>query len=79
MAETVHLCPPGDSGVMPCCGRTPFEAVADRMTLDADLVTCPGRTLEGLAEAIEAEWYNGNLTRNAADRLLARVRGDGRG
>lgn len=39
--ETVHLCPPGDSGLMPCCNRTPFEVPrTDRMTLDRSLVTC---------------------------------------
>jgi hypothetical protein len=37
-----HLCPPGDdSGVMPCCGQTPFEVPrSDRITADKDLVTC---------------------------------------
>jgi hypothetical protein len=36
-----HACPPDGSGVMPCCGRTPFEVSRrDRMTLDQDLVTC---------------------------------------
>jgi len=40
-----HQCPPDGSGIMPCCGRTPFEVALDeRMTLDASLVTC-GRTL----------------------------------
>lgn len=39
----VHLCPPGDAADMPCCGRSPFEAMQDRMTLDERLVTC-GRT-----------------------------------
>lgn len=39
--ETVHACPPGSSGVMPCCGRTPFEVSrSDRMTVDPALVTC---------------------------------------
>jgi len=40
---TVHRCPEDDSGVMPCCGLTPFEVpLTDRMTLDPTLVTCPG-------------------------------------
>jgi hypothetical protein len=39
-AVTVHRCPTDRSGVMPCCGRTPFEAPGDRMTLCNDLVTC---------------------------------------
>lgn len=41
--EVVHKCPPGDSGEMPCCGRTPFEVPQyHRMTIDADEVTCGG-------------------------------------
>lgn len=37
----VHQCPPGDSGTMPCCGRTPFEVSRwDRMASDPELVTC---------------------------------------
>ncbi len=40
-AEIVHACPPEGSGIMPCCGRTPFDApLTDRMTLDPALVTC---------------------------------------
>jgi hypothetical protein len=36
-----HACPPDGSGIMPCCGRTPFEVPrTDRMTLDPSLVTC---------------------------------------
>lgn len=44
MADSLsHSCPTGDSGVMPCCGRTPFEVSRDdRMTLDESLVTCYG-------------------------------------
>jgi len=38
----VHRCPPSGSGVLPCCGKTPFEVINDRMTLFADLVTCKG-------------------------------------
>jgi len=41
-ADIVHACPPGDSAVMPCCGRVPFEALGDRITLDPSLVTCTG-------------------------------------
>lgn len=43
LGETTHLCPPGDKGIMPCCGRTPFEvSPRDRLTLIHDLVNCPG-------------------------------------
>lgn len=39
--ETVHACPPEGSGIMPCCGKTPFEASRrDRMTVDENDVTC---------------------------------------
>lgn len=41
--EVVHLCPPRDAGLFPCCGRTPFEVPRwHRMTLDPERVTCPG-------------------------------------
>lgn len=41
MTEIVHACPPGSSGVTPCCGRTPFELdPRSRMTIRAELVTC---------------------------------------
>ncbi len=36
----VHMCPPGDSGTMPCCGALVFERMNDRMTLDPRRVTC---------------------------------------
>ena len=37
----VHASPaPDDGGVMPCCGRTPFEKGDDRITTDPTLVTC---------------------------------------
>jgi hypothetical protein len=43
MTMIVHACPVGDSGVTPCCGKTPFElGHASRMTLRDDLVTCKG-------------------------------------
>jgi hypothetical protein len=37
----VHLCPPGDEALMPCCGISPHERMGDRITLDARRVTCP--------------------------------------
>lgn len=37
----VHACPPsGAGGIMPCCGRTPFEVRAHRIATDPALVTC---------------------------------------
>ncbi len=39
-AEMVHACPPGGSGLTPCCGRTPFELpLTDRISSEAP-VTC---------------------------------------
>ncbi|MFE3326856.1 hypothetical protein [Streptomyces sp. NPDC059176] len=36
-----HACPPKGSGVMPCCGRTPFEVPrTDRISVDPFEVTC---------------------------------------
>ena len=35
-----HACPPNGSGIMPCCGCTPFEKMGDRITNDHHLVTC---------------------------------------
>lgn len=40
--EVIHACPLGDSGIMACCGRTPFQALHDRMTTYPRLVTCQG-------------------------------------
>lgn len=40
---TIHAVPPGQSALMPCCGRTPFEVLQDRMTLIPEAVTCTGR------------------------------------
>lgn len=39
--EIIHLIPPIGSGIMPCCGKTPFDVPkTDRMTLDRAKVTC---------------------------------------
>jgi hypothetical protein len=53
--EVFHQAPPdGGGGLMPCCGKTPFEVPGtDRMTADPALVTCmnappspaPGRAI----------------------------------
>jgi hypothetical protein len=41
VGSVVHMCPPDGSGLMPCCGRTPFEAPhTDRITTDGAAVTC---------------------------------------
>lgn len=39
--STVHRCPTGNAGLMPCCGRTPFELPrGDRLSEDPQAVTC---------------------------------------
>lgn len=41
--EVVHRCPPLGASLMPCCARRPFEVSSlDRLTEDAELVTCTG-------------------------------------
>lgn len=43
--ETTHVCPPGDSGIMPCCGLTPFDVpLSDRLVVDRAEATCTGLT-----------------------------------
>jgi hypothetical protein len=45
--EIVHLCPTDGSGVMPCCGRTPFDVPAwDRMTVHDDQITCSRKPVD---------------------------------
>lgn len=39
----IHQCPKiGSGGIMPCCGKTPFEVrgTKDRITLNPSKVTC---------------------------------------
>ncbi len=44
-AEVVHRLPPDEGGVMPCCGRTPFDVPAcDRLAAGDAPITCPGAT-----------------------------------
>ena len=39
----VHSCPPGSSGLMPCCGRSPMDVpLTERISLDGTAVTCKG-------------------------------------
>jgi hypothetical protein len=43
LPEVTHRCPPDGEFLMPCCGRTPFDAPrTDRLALDDALVTCTG-------------------------------------
>ena len=46
MSEVIHRCPPLDSGIMPCCGKAPFDvSPKDRMTVLDPFVTCEGSAL----------------------------------
>lgn len=52
---TIHACPPTDSGIMPCCGRTPFEVMADRMTTKPEFVNCDRVRLQTERAALAQE------------------------
>jgi hypothetical protein len=41
--EVFHACPPENSGLTPCCGRSPLELPRDdRLTTTPSEVTCRG-------------------------------------
>ena len=55
--SVVHACPPKGSGVMPCCGATPFEKQGERLTTNPALVTCDRQRLAAdLDEARAQVW-----------------------
>ncbi len=68
--EVVHLCPPGDENLTPCCGRSPLGLIGDRITLDPELVTCRGgrgvlesvaRNVQTVVEPVETKaWVPGD-------------------
>lgn len=68
MTEIVHAVPPTDSGLTPCCGRTPIELpLTDRITSE-ETVTCPGPLL------MPGEWHDAptaDAERYKADYLRA--------
>lgn len=50
-SSVIHACPPSGCGIMPCCGRAPFEVPrTDRIARDPALVTC-GRPERGSGHA----------------------------
>ena len=64
---TTHHCPPEGSGVMPCCGRTPFEVSrTDRMAEDPALVTCGPDRVVDLMAALEDSLRTACAEREAA-------------
>jgi hypothetical protein len=52
---TIHACPPKGAGIMPCCGRTPFEVMADRMTTRPEFVNCDRVRLQTERAALAQE------------------------
>lgn len=39
--SVIHFCPPYNSGMMPCCGKTPFEVPeTDRLSTEFKEATC---------------------------------------
>lgn len=57
---TIHACPAKGEGMMPCCGRTPFEVMADRMTTNPALINCDRVRLQTERAALAQE--NARLT-----------------
>jgi hypothetical protein len=52
LIEVTHRCPIGDANDTPCCGRIIFELPrTDRITEDAEQVTCRGKTAQRQREA----------------------------
>lgn len=51
MSETVHLTPLPNGFLTPCCGKSPFSLMSDRMTNDVSLVTCAHNALEEYKKA----------------------------
>ena len=61
----IHACPPEESGVTPCCNKTPFELdPRSQMTLDDSLVSC-GRFIR---VAVRAEPTDGAT--DLAERII---------
>jgi hypothetical protein len=58
---TVHQCPKADSGIMPCCGRTPFEVPSDAITERVGWVTCKGPAPEMVEDRPARETWPARL------------------
>ena len=54
-ARVVHACPPKGSGVMPCCGATPFEKQGEWLTVNPALVNCDRQRLIAENARLRAE------------------------
>ena len=66
--SVVHACPPKGSGVMPCCGATPFEKQGERLTADPALVNCDRQRLIAENARLQKE-HNAYVQRLSADAL----------
>ena len=67
-ARVVHACPPKGSGVMPCCGATPFEKQGERLTADPALVNCDRQRLIAENARLQKE-HDAYVQRLSADAL----------
>ncbi|UUW88448.1 hypothetical protein [Pimelobacter simplex] len=75
-ADVVHLAPGKGSGVLGCCGRTPFEVPrGDRITTIAEESTCTAALIErssfGTPEAVA---LRASVSDEVAARVVARAR-----
>lgn len=52
---TIHACPPPGEGMMPCCGRPPFEVMGDRMTRNPEHVNCDRERLQAEVEKLKSK------------------------
>ena len=66
--SVVHACPPKGSGVMPCCGATPFEKQGERLTADPALVNCDRQRLIAENARLQKE-HDAYVQRLSADAL----------
>ena len=62
------LPPPKGSGVMPCCGATPFEKQGERLTADPALVNCDRQRLIAENARLQKE-HDAYVQRLSADAL----------
>lgn len=78
MSDVIHRCPPtGWSDKMPCCGKSPGEVMADRITTQDDLVTCGRgpRELMALLEQWETVQPHGMMSRRRAAAIIRQTLG----
>jgi hypothetical protein len=72
------MCPPTGVDLMPCCGRSPHEALNDRITVDPDLVTCVGpiRSYDQFLQRYMPKLWREMKEREVPDEERARMLGE---